>query len=968
MKKILFCKYNTNRASEFQTKTLVSLDNDILYVEKRPLNKNGEKHIQEFVKNYDIIKGVYSNIELLPVEKTSDGVRYPYVEGKSIDDVLSEVSSWKQFFEKVKELKIRYFGVNPDNYCNFTESEEFIEKFGAVDCSSQKCIKPCNLDLIFDNIIIREDGTAVAFDYEWVCNCAVPELYVNYRIFRRLYDRYYNYFIEKCNFEEFLYEFEFSKEDIELCEELEKGFLSYVFKGGVIEFPPKQYQIDRMNLQKVRANNNVVDLLHDTEKKYLDTIDNLNTAVRIKEEVEEVLHGTEKKYLDTIDNLNTAIKIKEEVENVLHDTEKKYLDTISNLNSAVKIKEEVEDLLHDTEKKYLDTINELNKACQMYEEAQRLFEETNQKLIEVSMAYHNVVTSKSWRITRPLRGVNKLVHSVKNEGVGATTRKVAYRLGIKKSQNQSQESKNFNDDIFYSNDELMIQRKTKFNVNPIISIITPLFNTPKEYLIDLLESLRKQTYNNWQLCLVNFSDDNHKYVDEICADYASSDARYDYYIGKENHGISENTNECISYATGEYIGLLDHDDVLHESALYEVVKIINEENADFIYTDEIKFEDDIRKGFSPNYKPDFSADELRAHNYICHFCVYSRDLYNKTEGYRKEFDGSQDHDIVLRLTEKAEKIVHIPRILYFWRVHPGSVASGIEAKSYATEAGEKAVTEQFTRLGINQYATSVVNNIPLYRFKSNDKYITDLCTAVIWGITKEEEIANIKEIFSLNNIGISKYYFITTDIELMKLEIDDKIIFKGDKLYGNIYNEIMSSVDEKYVLFASAKLNDLSTDVIKEIALYSERDDISTIDAKIISEGKIVSGGLYVSGDENMLFKVRCMGASIDYSGYENAMIYTREVSASAGMFTVVNSGVWKLLNGFDENMDYETLFDYSYRAMKKGYHNLWTPFIEADVNVKSEEVIELLSYKDINKMGEKDPFVSDKVFLYGLE
>ena len=193
------------------------------------------------------------------------------------------------------------------------------------------------------------------------------------------------------------------------------------------------------------------------------------------------------------------------------------------------------------------------------------------------------------------------------------------------------------------------QKNRKFLAPVSFSIITPLYNTPENYLRELLESLQKQTYPKWQLCLADGSDKEHEYVGEICREYASKDSRICYEVLEENKGISENTNECLKFATGDYIGLLDHDDILHESALYEMMKVIEEEKADFLYSDEVKFSGKIEDASDFNFKPGFGKDELRAHNYICHFTVFKKSLLDQIgQAYRPEFDGSQDHDMVLR--------------------------------------------------------------------------------------------------------------------------------------------------------------------------------------------------------------------------------------------------------------------------------------------------------------------------------
>ena len=227
---------------------------------------------------------------------------------------------------------------------------------------------------------------------------------------------------------------------------------------------------------------------------------------------------------------------------------------------------------------------------------------------------------------------------------------------------------------------------------PLISILVPLYNTPEKFLREMIESVLVQTYGNFELCLADGSDEEHSFVGDICKDYASKDKRVVYKKLEKNEGISGNTNRCVELSTGEYIGLFDHDDILHPSALYEYVKVINEQNADYIYCDEITFEgESINDMITLHFKPDYAIDTLRANNYICHFSVFKRSLLKETELFRKEYDGSQDHDMILRLTSLAENVVHVPKILYYWRSHPGSVASDISAKYYAIDAAKRAV-------------------------------------------------------------------------------------------------------------------------------------------------------------------------------------------------------------------------------------------------------------------------------------
>ncbi len=266
---------------------------------------------------------------------------------------------------------------------------------------------------------------------------------------------------------------------------------------------------------------------------------------------------------------------------------------------------------------------------------------------------------------------------------------------------------------FPTPEEAKRQREEKFPRMPKISILVPLYNTPENFLREMIESVTSQTYENWELCLADGSDKEHGLVAETIVEYQKKDetsgksGRILYHKLKKNEGISGNTNQCLAMATGEYIGLFDHDDILHPSVLYEYVKVINEQQADYIYCDETTFKSgDINKMLTMHFKPDYAIDNLRANNYICHFSVFARKLLDGTELFRPRFDGSQDHDMILRLTDRAERVVHVPKLMYYWRSHAGSTAAGIDAKPYAVEAAKGAVADHLRRHGFEHFQIS----------------------------------------------------------------------------------------------------------------------------------------------------------------------------------------------------------------------------------------------------------------------
>ena len=263
-------------------------------------------------------------------------------------------------------------------------------------------------------------------------------------------------------------------------------------------------------------------------------------------------------------------------------------------------------------------------------------------------------------------------------------------------------SKKYIKSLFLTKEELEKQRNEVFSKDITFSILVPLFNTPENYLRDMIDSVVNQTYGKWELCLADASDDAHAYVGEVCKTYYEKDKRIVYKKLEKNMGISENTNVCIQMATGNFISLFDHDDILIPTALYENMKVICEKDADFIYTDEATFlGNNIYDIVTYHFKPDFAIDNLRANNYICHFSSFDRTLIDKVGMFSTQYDGSQDHDMILRLTAAAKNVVHIPKLLYLWRSHKNSVSQDINSKTYAIDAGKRAVRDSILREGMN---------------------------------------------------------------------------------------------------------------------------------------------------------------------------------------------------------------------------------------------------------------------------
>lgn len=467
----------------------------------------------------------------------------------------------------------------------------------------------------------------------------------------------------------------------------------------------------------------------------------------------------------------------------------------------------------------------------------------------------------------------------------------------------------------YSEDVLDKQRKTRFK-NPIqISILTPLFNTPEDFLLDMMNSLKKQTYSNWQLCLADASDDDHSYVQDICKKYCDEDSRFVYKKLDTNKGISGNTNDCFKLATGDYIGLLDHDDILHESLLYEVAKAINEENADFIFTDEVKFEGNIHnitdvKAF--NFKPGFGVDDLRSHNFICHFTCYKKSLLESEPAlYRDEFNGSQDHDMVLRLTEKAKRIVHISKPLYYWRLHQQSVSMDLNSKPYVVDAAIRAVSAQLDRM--NEKGT-VQSSLPFLTIYKVD-YPLESKPLITMLVNCDSEKA--LDVFKSKVISKSSY----KNLEFIKMES---------------WNQI-ENVNGEYVMLISDQIEILHEHWIEEMMMHAVRKNVFAVSPKIYNKDFTVNyAGICLDKDtDNYLYPLCSHDSNMD-SGYEGMLCHVRNVTATTRECMLFERQKWielartrKLISGYEE-------VDMCLRALALNMRNVFVPYAECKLKKNS--------------------------------
>lgn len=487
-------------------------------------------------------------------------------------------------------------------------------------------------------------------------------------------------------------------------------------------------------------------------------------------------------------------------------------------------------------------------------------------------------------------------------------------------------------------EELEKQKEVKFEKNPKISIIVPMYNTPEKYFEELVDRMIEQTYSNWELCLADGSKEKNSKLEKIC----SKDARIKYKFINENKGISGNTNEALSLVTGDYISLLDHDDLLAKNALFEIVKCINENpDVEFIYTDEDKFTELSGKRWEPHFKPDFAIDTLRSNNYICHFSTFKKELMDKLGGFRSKYDGAQDYDIIIRMSELTNKIIHIPKVLYHWRVHPQSTAAATagDAKPYAFEAGIKVLEDHLERCklkGTVEHGITLGNYRIHYQVEGNPKvsiiipnmdHLDDLkvCINSILELTTYE---NYEIVIVENNSKKGATFAYYKEIEKNEKV---KVVYYPEKKfnYSRIINYGVKHSTGDYIIQLNNDTELLTKDWLEDLIGYAQRKDVGLVGVKLFyPDDTIQHAGVIVGmgGIGGHVLK----GLYKDHRGYFARDSFTQNLSAVTAACMIGRKEIYEEVGYMNE--EFEVAFndiDFCLKVREKGYLIIYDPYVQ---------------------------------------
>lgn len=484
--------------------------------------------------------------------------------------------------------------------------------------------------------------------------------------------------------------------------------------------------------------------------------------------------------------------------------------------------------------------------------------------------------------------------------------------------------------------QLEEQRKHTFTIQPKISIVVPVYQTPENFFKELVESLQKQTYSNWELCLADGSPEPISYMQE----YPKKDARIKYKVIGENKGISGNTNEALTLATGDFIGLLDHDDLLPAFSLYEVVKAINENpEVEFLYTDEDKLEAINKPRYGVFFKPDFSPYTLNSANYICHFTILKKELMEQLRGFRSEYDGSQDFDIVARASELTDHIVHIPKVLYHWRAHRNSTASNSDSKPYAFEIGKKVIIDHIKRSlevkAIVEDGLTPGSYEVKYEVKGNPK---------------------VSIIIDSQKMDLQKIKTMYSNMETIIRKTEESINEAVQRATGDFF----MIIDDDF-----EKMD--KSDWIEQLLGICQDEKVGIVGTKLYNQNDVVEHCgiiLGMNGVGDFLYR----GAPKDAGTYMQRLLIIHNLTCCYIKYALIDKRIWEQVGGFDEEQKgIQASIDYCLKLQENQKQVVINPIVSICVGRLSDGYQSEEKAEEFMRKWQKQYEIGDRYFSPNL-
>lgn len=543
-------------------------------------------------------------------------------------------------------------------------------------------------------------------------------------------------------------------------------------------------------------------------------------------------------------------------------------------------------------------------------------------------AQGNVISEQSLPLNPALIAARKFLKESKAQYV--STKKSLIWLKKKLTGNEYADYDTWLRIMRVSRQELFEQRKTKFSYAPKFSVVVPLYHTPAKFLKDLVRSMMYQSYANWELCLVNASPED-LHLTSLLENWAMRDKRIRVIRLEKNLGIAQNTNAGIAASTGEFIAFLDHDDFLEPDALFCYADALNKDKTiDVFYSDEDKTDEYAAHYFYPHFKSDFNIDLLHANNYMCHFLAVRKSLVDTVGGLNEKFDGAQDYDFVLRLTEHTKKIYHCPRILYHWRCSNQSTAASQGNKMYAIHVGKAALNAHYKRLGWNARAQEgavdgwyqtkfTLKEEPLVSILIPNKDHTDDLDVCLNSFFERADYQNYEFIIIENNSVLPETFAYYEKIE--KEHDNVKVVYwEAGFNYSAINNFGFKFAKGDYIMLLNNDVELITPDIFQSMLGFCMRPEVGIVGAKLLyNDHTVQHAGVLVGagGLADHVFK----GIHEDDPGYMGRAISSQDVSAVTAACLLVKRSVYEEVGGLED--EFQVAFndvDFCLKVRKAGY------------------------------------------------
>lgn len=930
--KILYVKNNSERAREYQLKTVIYEKDNQKYVKKEALTKEALPHLLKMKENYEKLTTSILNPKIKFAKIVAEdeiSLTFEFIEGISFEQKFQDAllvnndEAQKIISEYIDLLKTGFKTSTFDSHTMVTENFKML--FGDLDFSDldgELCFDGLtNIDLILSNII-HKDNNIYFIDYEWVYDIYLP---INHTIYRTL----------------------------EIIKHLNKGFApSLKLENSILYYKMERHFVDTYVMK---------DSFYYQKRKYtkmnyliIDQLQNAEVQLREKEAQLGVMHQNAEAQAKELDIVHKEIQTRGLAINTLKQDLETQKERADKQNAKLHLEIQARGLAIDTLKQ------DLEKKIQRVEKQNAELQRKDVGLRELGddLIYaRNIVDLRDRQLQFQNNHIALLRSLTLKKRLKQKMKKMIPNKLLTLAGYQPYEAIGFDEEAFpqeapqeltvtpglpvyqYHRPEITaeIQAEIKnFAKQPLISIVMPVYNIDPKWLDIAIHTIGDQWYENWELCIADDKSTNPKTI-EYLEQITNPKIKITYL--QENLNISGASNAAIDLAVGDYIALMDNDDEITPDALYEMVKAINEHDAEFIYSDEDLVTEAGLYTY-PHFKPNFSPDLLMSHNYITHFTCFSKKLLDNVGYFDPEHDGAQDFELFLRLTEQTSKIYHIQKVLYHWRMLPSSTCVDSDVKPAALEAGRMALVKALKRRGIPGVVENTkINHYFRVRYEIKEPLISiiipfkdkpELLEMCVNSVLSKSTYENYEIIGISNNSEEAATFDIMEQLEAL----DNRVKFYEYNVefnYADINNHAVNTYAKgEQILLLNNDIEVIEPTWIEAMLEHSQREDVGCVGAKLYypndkiqHAGVIIGLGGYAGHSHKMFNR--------DDQGYFNRLNAVQNLSAVTAACLMIKKSIYTEVNGLDA-INFKVAYndvDFCLRVLEKGYYNVFTPFAE---------------------------------------